>query len=1567
MSFGSVLSGIYHAVTPWHDSGSVFSKSSYQPKKKPQPGDPGYVAPAPAAAPRQAVSNVQVAKPQTPISQQIANVFDNNKNLMFGQNPNNAIDVAKAQATPPVLSVQPGQVVTPTNQRPLDHQSINQGLDAGKSWEQIAKDNNMDVNDVKQYSQATRPNYGISNPKPSAPVAKPSIPFWKRAVHDVGNVAGAGAGAALGTLRAAEGAVQGVSTLPAAAVHAVTYVPRKIVGDDSTIGKNLNATNKLVDEGTKIVTKPLDWLGRKTDEASMGFGQAGADVYHPFQVAANVATVVPAAIEGGAALASKLSDAGELGQTNGAVDLLARAKELIDTQRYSPILTSLNERLGGSLSNIPFINKIISAGQEIPTGPNITPTDVPSIPGKKGSQAQKPSDVLTENEVDQLTKRPTQIQVQQPRPIDVAGNPGEPVSVPVTNSTPVGEPIRELGGDRPGVVSVPSPDDVAVQRASQRFDEQLPGRPDPRIQGVGNPVSTKDLEDVKATLDDNLATGKISKEQHDELTQQLSEIKPTDTPPPKGQPIQVKTVDSIPVKTGTDVPTGLDESPGKVTTTAAAPANEEAAAVANTPTAVTPQPLSKETQNILDNPKQFNKRQVAAARNQRKMANAVAKANEDTADALDRIKTASPAAMSDEGFNSTGEFGKSANGGSYEKVGRKAEMKQALTETSQVSPGDVVKTARENQAATGGFNRRDIRNVMAMFESKRVTRGTPEYNELKAILKEDGTHQAQALALRGGNVIRRTATGDQLTSQFESKVYRLADDPTKIDSKAFDAVDAAEQKFTQARDDATAANNRFTESPTHANAKAYHAAADAADSAEKEAKMTEYKIAQSALKGNKDVKQVREIEKMAQGAGLYKMDAVDASMLSGTGTFVRNLVNAGTSAAEEGLFGGASSRIAGKITGEEVGGGVGRGTLSGLKEGVSNVVDASKARAKEAGFNPLEHIKNYATTGNELGDTLIDSQVKHNLVDHYTQTLKDEGYKGRELTDRASVMARQDPDNVAKAYQGAARAAAGLGGGITRNNKVETLVKNAISDAISLGHPNKFTENTAKLVTRMTIGFPTAIGRSTAEGVKRFTLGAPTFIKAIATKDPQQKAILIKEAFKQAGTGAAVIPPLFYALGSSGMITGAYPPATDPEERAKWQREGISENSVKIGGNYYQLPSYLGAWAVPGLFYASLGRNGGDWGAAAADTAKIVPSLLPTEQAGNIQDVINGNTDLNKFMSQTGAAAVRAATPAGALLNQIAKSFDSTKNDTTGGSNLENFISKIETGIPGVSSKVPNATDDAGNTISNPSAGPLALGASTASQEKGVARTGQLVDQVQTALKGMGDSGALGDPNLKGVLDDKTLQIYNKATSGKEISQADLKKLQDGLTKGISSNGEDSAYLEKEQYDTNIASLKLKRELMGSDKTTKPSDLKKMDTAITRGQVYKDNNVPYDMIHNYEKTSVADWRKMGDPQDDTYDPDMYQKLWDIDQKMTKAGVSYNTAAQEKQKYSAKQVKAKKAKTGKAAGLGTDFGTLKAGDFAPQVQDYKSLATQTGSVPIIQTVRPNIVHKISSSG
>src|SRR5690606_34254043 len=122
---------------------------------------------------------------------------------------------------------------------------------------------------------------------------------------------------------------------------------------------------------------------------------------------------------------------------------------------------------------------------------------------------------------------------------------------------------------------------------------------------------------------------------------------------------------------------------------------------------------------------------------------------------------------------------------------------------------------------------------------------------------------------------------------------------------------------------------------------------------------------------------------------------------------------------------------------------------------------------------------------------------------------------------------------------------------------------------------------------------------------------------------------------------------------------------------------------------------------------------------------------------------------------------------------------------------------------PGVNNmaNIPDKLDDAGNPIQNPSAGELLFGAASASQDKGIQRSGEIQEQVNEALRRMTDIGAIGDPNLREILSDEDKLLYDKAASG-ELSEGELQDVQEALVKGVSQEGTDTAYLEREQYDT---------------------------------------------------------------------------------------------------------------------------------------------------------------------
>ncbi len=1045
---------------------------------------------------------------------------------------------------------------------------------------------------------------------------------------------------------------------------------------------------------------------------------------------------------------------------------------------------------------------------------------------------------------------------------------------------------------------------------------------------------------------------------------------------PAGNPIAVKTVNGINVIDNTDVPTNLPETSGQVrVTTATAPSNVKSELVAAQPPALPPIPKVGST---TPDGKVVTKRMVQSARNQRKNAKAMAKAQDEAAVALERINAANnPNNALDSrqpGLILSDEI-KKGRKGPYQ-VAKQADQ---TNELGTKSIGQVIEESDANVRANGAMTDRDVANVKAALDGGTVRPGTPEYKKLSDLYwKEAGTKSGQRLALRN-QVSRRTASGKELYNRAVSKLYALADDPTKITEQHIADIERTADNFTLVRDNAKKAADDFNANPSKENYKRFMDTDKAAAKAEKDMAMAQYKAAKGALKGNTNTKLMREIEDQAENADLYTMDFVDSALLSSTGTFVRNFVNASLGSAEEGIFGGLGARIGRAVKGTPIGGGVGRGSISGFGRGASNIVDASKTRFKNAGLNPIEHMKNWSTTGNQLGDSMIEGSIGRSVRNHYEQMLKKLGYSGDELRMRADVMARQDPENLARdVYAPQARLAAGLGSGIAKRSSWEKSVQRGIADKVAEVMGKEYSsggEAFAKGVTRVVLGYPSAVGRSLAAGAQRVVPFANIdTVKALTANNPTARAAAIKESIKKSGSAATVMT-VFGAMGANGNITGAYP--KDPNERAKWEREQIKENSIKIGDAWYDIPSYMGSFGLPVLLSASIGRNGGINKESLADMKGIVGALSPTDGIDKINDMLDGRLDFGKYTQGVVSSAARMATPYGSLLNQISKVFDPTQNDTSGDSWVEGTLNKIMDGVPFLDQRLPDKTDKEGNVLYNPSVVETMVGAAGAVQKGGEERSAQINQETNSVLEQIDKYGLLNDKNLDGVLKESGLEAFNKAKSGKQLDESEIKALKEGLVKGVSSEGTDTAYLEKGQYDTNLAVLKMKRDLMNSDPTVKPSSLKDIDVAIKRGEVYRDNKIPYDLIKGYKDTSLTEWRNMGNPKHDDYDPEQYETLWKIDELMTKAKVSDNYKGKmDKPKYSAKKPgKGRGGRGGRGSGgsggaarnIDTSFGRLKTPSYAPRAQQYASISAQSGTIPYIARKRPNIVHKITSSG
>lgn len=233
---------------------------------------------------------------------------------------------------------------------------------------------------------AAAPQINTQNYAQPAPSGPPHTSLWSHLLHgaaDVGEgAAGVGAGAALGVLRAGEGLVQGAAQIPQMAIHLGAKGGELLSGDPNA-GQGIDQAATNI---TNKVTAPVDWLAKKTDEATGMFnhedgtptitGKVIHDIYTPVQVGANVATVVPAVTAAAPRVAALLGDTGKAG------DVLNGVNDFVKSQSEIPNLSRIPV-IGTALSHIPGVG-----GGEAPKVPDeAAGSGADKVPVESGTKA----------------------------------------------------------------------------------------------------------------------------------------------------------------------------------------------------------------------------------------------------------------------------------------------------------------------------------------------------------------------------------------------------------------------------------------------------------------------------------------------------------------------------------------------------------------------------------------------------------------------------------------------------------------------------------------------------------------------------------------------------------------------------------------------------------------------------------------------------------------------------------------------------------------------------------------------------------------------------------------------------------------------------------------------------------------------------------------------------------------------------------------------------------------------------------------------------------------------------
>jgi hypothetical protein len=130
------------------------------------------------------------------------------------------------------------------------------------------------------------------------------------------------------------------------------------------------------------------------------------------------------------------------------------------------------------------------------------------------------------------------------------------------------------------------------------------------------------------------------------------------------------------------------------------------------------------------------------------------------------------------------------------------------------------------------------------------------------------------------------------------------------------------------------------------------------------------------------------------------------------------------------------------------------------------------------------------------------------------------------------------------------------------------------------------------------------------------------------------------------------------------------------------------------------------------------------------------------------------------------------------------------------------------------------------------------------------------------------------------------------------------------------------------KFDQAIKGLQGKLDALKKGADYVPSEGEKVNDQIKNLQVVRDGKFTNDELGLYktggDKTvSLSEWRKMGDPESDSYDQATYDRLYQLDSAMAAAGISRNASDNSKNFYTAKE--AGKGHKGGAGGSGYTAG------------------------------------------
>lgn len=234
-----------------------------------------------------------------------------------------------------------------------------------------------------------------------------------------------------------------------------------------------------------------------------------------------------------------------------------------------------------------------------------------------------------------------------------------------------------------------------------------------------------------------------------------------------------------------------------------------------------------------------------------------------------------------------------------------------------------------------------------------------------------------------------------------------------------------------------------------------------------------------------------------------------------------------------------------------------------------------------------------------------------------------------------------------------------------------------------------------------------------------------------------------------------------------------------------------------------------------------------------------------------------------------------------------------------------------------------------------------------------------------------------GDKKIKAALEngeyDQAIAGYKaefeKEYKKKEPSEKNLRDIANKITEaeferdGIPTSDEGiKARMEDGDYDKALTGLRYQLAQANQDPNKAKSTKQKMKDEIKRLEVTQEKAYGPEVISLYSKISQSQWRAMGDPESEDYNPDMYDLLYSYDQDLADAGVSLKEDNGSKPKYKAKGSGKGKGgrggRGGKAKSINTSIATQNpSGSYQPLKARAANFSSPESAIPVLEKV-PN---------